>query len=209
MVLLAFAAILAAEGRTLLRGTPAVAAVASSSVVGGRHRRMLAAAPSSSASIASAKSAPLPADIFVMASPCPATPAAAGSIATATFTVGASLAPEQFKDVTLQVDFPKALWPSVAISCKTSTAQAITCDADPPSLRDLTKYDIVSTACRLGDLAATGPVTCTFSFTVPATPLPAGVNARQIVGAVTYADLPENVVEDGMNNAATSCVAAA
>jgi hypothetical protein len=69
--------------------------------------------------------AALPADAYVVASPCSATAAAAapGSRATAVFTVGASLNPEQFKEVALQVDFPKALWPSARLSCQTATAK--------------------------------------------------------------------------------------
>lgn len=71
----------------------------------------------------------------------------------------------------------------------------------------MAKYDIVSTACLLGDLAETGPVTCSLTYTVPATPLPASIDARQIMGAITYAPLAGNVVEDNLNNAATTCVA--
>lgn len=39
------------------------------------------------------------------------------------FTVGASLNPQVFKEVALQVDFPKALLPSSSLKCQTSTAQ--------------------------------------------------------------------------------------
>lgn len=74
---------------------------------------------------------------------------------------------------------------------------------------DVANYDVVSTACVLGDLAVTGPVTCTFAYTVPATPLPSGIGARQILGAITYAPLADNVAEDGMNNAAVTCAASA
>jgi hypothetical protein len=87
------------------------------------------------------------------------------------------------------------------------TTTAITCDAPEPSAEDIANYDIVSTACMLGDLAATGPVTCAFTYTVPATPLPASINARQILGAITYAPLAANVVEDSQNNAAVTCAA--
>lgn len=68
--------------------------------------------------------AALPADAYVVASPCPATASAApGSRATAVFTVGASLNPEQFKEVALQVDFPKALWPTASLSCQTASSK--------------------------------------------------------------------------------------
>lgn len=85
---------------------------------------------------------------------------------------------------------------------------AINCDAPEVSPEDLEKYDVVSTACMLGDMAATGAVTCTLSYTIPATPLPDTVDASQIVAAITYADLAENVVEDSSNNAAATCVTA-
>lgn len=65
----------------------------------------------------------LPADAYVVASPCPAATAAPGSRATAVFTVGANLNPQEFKEVALQVDFPKALLPSSSLKCQTSTAQ--------------------------------------------------------------------------------------
>jgi hypothetical protein len=58
-----------------------------------------------------------------MASPCPAATAAPGSSATAVFTVGSSVNPQVFKDVSLQVDFPKALLASSSLKCHTSTAQ--------------------------------------------------------------------------------------
>jgi hypothetical protein len=61
----------------------------------------------------------------------------------------------------------------------------------------------------LGDLAVTGPVTCTLSYTAPAEALGTAPEAREIMGAITYAPLAANVVEDGLNNAATTCVAAA
>lgn len=61
----------------------------------------------------------------------------------------------------------------------------------------------------LGDLAVTGPVTCTFSYKVPTTPLPSSVDARQILGSITYAPLAANVVEDSINNAAATCVMSA
>lgn len=68
--------------------------------------------------------AALPADAYVVASPCPATASAApGSRATAVFTVGASLNAEQFKEVALQVDFPKALWPTARLSCQTASSK--------------------------------------------------------------------------------------
>lgn len=65
----------------------------------------------------------LPADAYVVSSPCPAAAATAGSSATAVFTVGASVNPQVFKEVALQVDFPKALLPSATLKCQTSTAQ--------------------------------------------------------------------------------------
>jgi hypothetical protein len=67
--------------------------------------------------------AALPADAYVVASPCSAAAAAPGAAATAVFTVGASVNPEVFKEVALQVDFPKALYPSAKLTCQTSTAQ--------------------------------------------------------------------------------------
>lgn len=39
------------------------------------------------------------------------------------FTVGSSVNPQVFKDVSLQVDFPKALLASSNLKCYTSTAQ--------------------------------------------------------------------------------------
>jgi len=60
----------------------------------------------------------------------------------------------------------------------------------------------------LGDMAATGAVTCTLSYTIPTTPLPDTADASRIVAAITYADLAENVVEDSSNNAAATCVTA-
>lgn len=86
---------------------------------------------------------------------------------------------------------------------------AINCDAPPTNPEDIAEYDVVSTACMLGDLALTGPVTCTLSYTVPATPLPTGIASRQILGAITYAALAENVAEDSMNNAASTCAVSA
>lgn len=125
------------------------------------------------------------------------------------FTVGATLNPAQFNEVALQVDYPKSLHPTAVLSCMTSMSDAISCDNPGPSAEDLAKYDVVSTACLLGDLAVTGPVTCFFTYTVPATPLPASIDARRILGAITYAPLAENVVEDSVNNAASTCVASA
>lgn len=194
-----------AEARSLVtlprQTATAPSARVSSSAAGARHRRILGAP-------VKAPSAPLPADAFVMASPCPATAAAAGSTASAVFTVGAHTAPELFKEVALQVDFPKALWPSASLSCKANSGQAINCDAPEVSPEDLAQYDVVSAACMLGDMASTGPVTCTLSYTIPAAPLPASDDASRIVAAITYADLAENVVEDSSNNAAATCVTA-
>jgi len=144
----------------------------------------------------------------VVASPCPTTAAAAGAKASAVFTVGTHSAPELIKEVAIQVDFPKALYPSASLSCKANSGQAISCAAPEVSPEDLAKYDVVSTACMLGDQAATGPVTCTLSYTIPTTPLPAEGDANRIVAAITYADLAENVVEDTSNNAAVTCVTA-
>lgn len=63
----------------------------------------------------------------------------------------------------------------------------------------------------LGDLAVTGAVTCTLSYKVPAAQALAtsSVDARQVIGAITYAPLAANVAEDSMNNAAATCVSAA
>jgi len=88
------------------------------------------------------------------------------------------------------------------------TCAAINCDAPEVSPEDLAQYDVVSAACMLGDMASTGPVTCTLSYTIPAAPLPASDDASRIVAAITYADLAENVVEDSSNNAAATCVTA-
>jgi hypothetical protein len=77
------------------------------------------------------------------------------------------------------------------------------------SAADMEGYDVVSTSCMLGDLAVTGPVTCTFSYSVPATPLPTGIDARQILGAITYAPLADNVAENTLNNAAVTCAVSA
>lgn len=67
--------------------------------------------------------AALPADAYVVASPCSAAAAAPGTAATAVFTVGASVNPQVFKEVALQVDYPTALYPSAKLTCQTSTAQ--------------------------------------------------------------------------------------
>lgn len=76
------------------------------------------------------------------------------------------------------------------------------------SATELAQYTTVSSACMLGDLAVTGPVTCTLTYTAPAEPLAATPEAKEIMAAITYAPLAANVV-DGLNNAAVTCVAAA
>lgn len=151
--------------------------------------------------------APLPADAFVTASPCKAG-LTAGSKTSVTFTVSASTGIEVFREVALQVDFPKPLWATgVSLTCKDSSAQEIICDAPSFTADDL-QYDILSTACMLGDLVQTGAVSCTFSYTVPTEPLAATAGAgpgNQILGAITFADLASNVVENSLNNAAATC----
>lgn len=156
------------------------------------------------------EAAPLPADAFVTASPCPtaAAPAPGGSRAAATFTVGASLAPEQFKEVALQVDFAQALWAGHSLTCKDSAAKVIKCESPAHELHITPESNIASVACMLGDLAVTGDVTCTFSYVVPSS-MPAGAEADRIVGSITYAPLADNVVEDYMNNADVACLVAA
>lgn len=67
-----------------------------------------------------AAAAPLPADAYVVASPCPPV-APAGTAATAVFTVGSSVNPQVFKEVAIQVDMPKVLWSTAQLSCQTST----------------------------------------------------------------------------------------
>lgn len=217
----------AAEARMLLRGEPAsvaaAAAVPSSSSASSnnlRHRKTLAAPVVTSriveAPVAALPAGPqvpaaaaLPADAYVVASPCSAAAAAPGTAATAVFTVGASVNPQVFKEVALQVDYPTALYPSAKLTCQTSTAQVITCESVQVTDAELAQYTTVSSACMLGDLALTGPVTCTLSYTAPAQPLAATPEAKEIMAAITFAPLAANVVEDGLNNAAVTCVAAA
>lgn len=206
----------AAEARTLLVHQPSsgvavaqqLASSSSSSIAaGGRNRKMMAA-PGAVASMAAA--APLPADTYVVASPCPPV-APAGTAATAVFTVGSSVNPQVFKEVAIQVDMPKVLWSTAQLSCQTSTGSVITCDKPDLSPAHLAESDVVSTACMLGDLAVTGAVTCTLSYKVPAAQALAtsSVDARQVIGAITFAPLAANVAEDSMNNAAATCVSAA
>jgi hypothetical protein len=71
--------------------------------------------------------------------------------------------------------------------------------------------DSLAAACMLGDMATTGPVTCTLAYAAPATPLPPAAAAgtgNQILAAVTFAALPDGVVENGANNAAATCASA-
>jgi len=65
--------------------------------------------------------AALPADIEVTATPCIS--AAAGSTTAVIFNVKSVVNPEWFVDVSLQLDFPTALWPTVAVHCQDAAAQ--------------------------------------------------------------------------------------
>lgn len=65
----------------------------------------------------------------------------------------------------------------------------------------------------LGDMQATSSALCTLSYTTPATAAAHASLASSvdniIMGAVTFNELPPNVVEDGQNNGAISCAVAA
>jgi hypothetical protein len=87
-----------------------------------------------------------------------------------------------------------------------SQPTAIACEA-PTFTEAQLAGEQLATACMLGDMAATGPVTCTFGFTVPATPLLASAAAgtgNQVLAAVTFEELPAGVEENSFNNAAAA-----
>lgn len=69
--------------------------------------------------------AALPADVsIVTATQCQAG-VAPGAQTSVSFSVTAPMNPEVFRDVAVQVDFPKLLWPNVVLTCQDAGAQGM------------------------------------------------------------------------------------
>jgi hypothetical protein len=83
------------------------------------------------------------------------------------------------------------------------------CDIGPFSQDDLSR-SLLSVAVMLGDMQAISSAACTLRYTTPATAaahaaLASNIDSNIIMGAVTFDELLPNVVEDGQNNAASTC----
>lgn len=68
--------------------------------------------------------AALPTDLVVASTPCQAG-LALGSNASVTFSMTSSVNPEFIKGVALQLTFPTALWPTVALACHTAAGTGV------------------------------------------------------------------------------------